>query len=53
MRYAAAEAERVVPLCVLDGAMLGSPFNRSNRALLLSAAPAGLDAGLRAAGSGW
>jgi deoxyribodipyrimidine photo-lyase len=47
---AAAAGERVIPLFVADETILGSPFNRPNRAALLADALADLDAGLRTAG---
>ncbi len=48
---AAGAAERVIPLFVLDEAILGSTYNRPNRAVLLADALADVDAGLRAAGA--
>jgi deoxyribodipyrimidine photo-lyase len=48
---AVSSAERVIPLFVLDEAILASPYNRPNRAALLSDALADVDAGLRRAGA--
>jgi len=49
---AAAAAGRVVPLFVLDRAILRSSYNRPNRAAFLAGALADLDASLRGLGSG-
>lgn len=48
---AAAEADRVVPLFVLDTAILESSYNRPNRATFLAGSLADLDASLRSTGS--
>ena len=49
---AAAAADHVIPLFVLDTAILAGGFNRPNRAAMLSASLADLDQGLRAIGAG-
>ena len=49
---AAAEADRVVPLFVLDEGILGSAYNRPNRAAFLAESLADLDASLRDRGAG-
>ena len=49
---AAAASDRVVPLFVLDTAILRSAYNRANRAQFLAESLADLDASLRARGAG-
>jgi deoxyribodipyrimidine photo-lyase len=49
---AVASADRVVPLFVLDTAILGSAYNRANRAHFLAESLADLDSSLRARGAG-
>ena len=49
---AAAEADAVVPLYVLDDAILRSRYNRPNRAAFLADSLADLDASLRGLGAG-
>jgi len=49
---AAASADRVVPLFVLDTAILRSAYNRANRAQFLAESLAGLDSSLRGRGAG-
>ncbi|PRX46518.1 deoxyribodipyrimidine photo-lyase [Prauserella shujinwangii] len=48
--HAASGADRVIPLFVLDDTILGSRFNRPNRAAFLADCLRDLDAGLRGAG---
>jgi deoxyribodipyrimidine photo-lyase len=49
---AAAHADTVIPLFVLDAAILRGDFNRPNRAAMLAASLADLDRGLRQLGAG-
>jgi deoxyribodipyrimidine photo-lyase len=49
---AAAEDDSVVPLFVLDDAILGGPYNRPNRAAFLADSLADLDRSLRGLGGG-